>query len=62
MFGMTTAFIVCREGATLVTENKYGRGSKMRIFQMIFLLCKTTATLLPTCYVLTINETFQMRY
>ena len=29
---------------------------------MSFLYCKSTATLLPTRYVLAINETFQMNY
>ena len=36
--------------------------SKMGTFQMSFLLCKSTATLLSTWYVLAINKTFQMRY
>ena len=35
--------------------------SKMGTFQMSFWLYKSTATLLPTKYVLVINETFQMR-
>ena len=36
--------------------------SKFGIFKMSFWLCKGTATLLPTIYVLANNETFQMRY
>ena len=32
------------------------------LFSSEFLLCKSTATLLPTRYVLANNETFQMRY
>ena len=35
---------------------------KTGCIQMSFLLCKNTARLLPTRYVSTINETFQMRY
>ena len=34
----------------------------MSTFHTSFLLRKSTATLLPTRYVLSINETFQMRY
>ena len=51
--------------ATLPTEREYNVcsvWSKMGTFQMSFWLCKSTATLLQTIYVFTINKTFEMKY
>ena len=49
---------------TLLTKSNYvcSVWSKMVTFQLSFWLRKNSATLLPTRYVLTIDDTFKMRY
>ena len=58
-------FHVVNKSDTLQAMIRYGQGSvwsKTGTFQMRSFLCKATATLLPTRYVLTTNKNFQMMY